>query len=263
MTEISLAAESIGRFAGFPVTNALLTSWLVTGLLVVGALVLRRRIALVPRGAQSLVEGVVEFLLSLVDSVTGDRRQSEKVFPLIASLFLFIITLNWIGLLPGVGSIGLHAEHGGHPTLVPLFRGGNADLNSTLALALIAVVATHVFGLRTLGVSGHLGKFFNFKNPILFFVGILELVSECAKIISFSFRLFGNIFAGEVLLIVVAAIVPYVAPLPFLGLELFVGFIQALVFSVLTLVFLQIAATAHGEEHSVIVTKWNRYAEVA
>jgi F-type H+-transporting ATPase subunit a len=247
--EISLAAESIGHFGSFPITNSLVMSWMVTGLFVVGALFIRWRLAFVPGKAQSAVELTLEFLLSLMDSVTGDRRKSERVFPLVATLFVFIIALNWFGLLPGVGSIGVRAAHDGRGVLlVPFFRGGNADLNSTLALALVAVVATHFYGLRELGLLRHLGKFFTVRNPLVFFVGILEFVSEIAKVISFSFRLFGNIFAGEVLLIVVAAIVPYIAPLPFLGLELFVGFIQALVFAVLTLVFLQIASTAHGEE---------------
>lgn len=247
--EISLAAEVVGHIGGLKVTSSLVVSWIVTFLLVLGAVLFRRRLSLVPRGAQTAVELASDYLLSLMDSVTGDRNKSEKVFPLIASLFIFIIALNWFGLLPGVGSVGVREVHAGREILVPLLRGGNADLNSTLALALIAVIATHFFGLRELGVRLHVGKFFNFKNPLLFFVGLLETVSEFAKILSFSFRLFGNIFAGEVLLIVVSAIVPYVAPLPFLGLELFVGFIQALVFSTLTLVFLQIASTGHAAEH--------------
>lgn len=247
--EISLAAEVVGHIGGLKVTSSLVVSWIVTVLLALGAVLFRRRLSLVPRGAQTAVELASDYLLSLMDSVTGDRHKSEKVFPLIASLFIFIIALNWFGLLPGVGSVGLREVHEGREILVPLLRGGNADLNSTLALALIAVIATHLFGVRELGVRLHVGKFFNVKNPLLFFVGLLETVSEFAKILSFSFRLFGNIFAGEVLLIVVSAIVPYVAPLPFLGLELFVGFIQALVFSTLTLVFLQIASTGHAAEH--------------
>ena len=249
MTEISLAAETIGHLGPLPVTNALLVSWIVTACFVLAAFLIRARLHVIPGKVQSAVELIVEFLLSLMDSVTGSRRTSERVFPLVASLFLFIIALNWFGLFPGVGSIGIETIHGGREVFVPFFRGGNADLNSTLALALIAVFATHFWGLRELGVVRHLGKFFNVRNPIAFFVGLLELVSEFAKIISFSFRLFGNIFAGEVLLIVVAALVPYGAPLPFLGLELFVGFIQALVFAVLTLVFLQIASVAHDEGH--------------
>lgn len=244
--EISLAAETIFRLGPLRITNALLASWVVTGLFVVFALWFRGRIRAVPRGVQGVAEGVLGWLLGLMDGVTGSREKSERFLPLIASLFLFIMALNWFGLLPGVGPIGVYEEHAGHEILVPLFRGGNADLNSTLAFALIAVVATHVAGLRHLGALPHIGKFLNVRSPIGFFVGILELVSEFAKILSFSFRLFGNIFAGEVLLLIVAALVPYFAPLPFFGLELFVGFVQALVFATLTLVFLQLATAEEG-----------------
>ena len=130
----------------------------------------------------------------------------------------------------------------------PLFRPGSADLNTTLALALISVVITQIVGFKTLGI-GYLKKFFNFKNPIAFFVGVLELISEFAKIISFSFRLFGNIFAGEVLLAVILMLVPYFAPIPFYGLELFVAVVQAFVFAMLTLVFIKLAMIPHTEEH--------------
>ncbi len=244
--EISLAAETIGHLGPLRVTNALLASWVVTAGLVLFAVAFRRMLAPVPNRVQGVVEGVVEWLLGLMDGVTGSREKSERFFPFIASLFLFIVAVNWFGLLPGVGSLGVIRERHGERVLVPLFRGGNADLNSTLALALIAVVTTHLLGLKRLGAFRHIGKFFNVRSPIGFFVGLLELVSEFAKILSFSFRLFGNVFAGEVLLVIVAALVPYVAPLPFFGLELFVGFVQALVFATLTLVFLQLATAEEG-----------------
>ncbi|MEK7119573.1 MAG: F0F1 ATP synthase subunit A, partial [Patescibacteria group bacterium] len=164
-------------------------------------------------------------------------------FPLLASLFLFIITANWMGLLPGVGTIGFfHGEE-----FTPLLRGATADLNTTLGLALVAVLAIQYFGFVTVG--GHYStRFLNFKNPIEFFLGILEMVSEVSKVISFAFRLFGNIFAGEVLLTVMAFLMPFIVPLPFLMLELFVGFIQALVFSMLTAVFLNVAVSHKGGE---------------
>lgn len=243
---ISLAAEKVGSVLGFPITNSLIASWLVVGLLIVLGGLVRRRVQLVPRGLQNAVEAVMEFLLNLADQVTGDRRQTERFFPLVATIFLFIVTANWFGLLPVVGPIGVSGEHGGHPTLIPLLRSANADLNTTLALAVIAVISLQIFGIATLGFAMYAGKFFNFKNPIMFAVGILELFGEVAKMISFSFRLFGNIFAGEVLLVVVGSLVAYVAPVPFYALELFIGFIQALVFATLTLVFLKIAtAEAH------------------
>lgn len=244
--EISLAAETIGHVGPLRVTNALLASWVVTGLFVAFAVWFSRRIRLVPGRIQAALEGILEWLLGLMDGVTGHRAASERFLPLVAGLFLFIVGLNWFGLLPGVGPVGVYQVHHGERVLVPLFRGGNADLNSTLALALIAVFATHAAGLKQLGVLPHLGKFLNLRSPVGFFVGLLELVSEFAKILSFSFRLFGNIFAGEVLLLMVASLVPYAAPLPFFGLELFVGFVQALVFATLTLVFLQLATSDGG-----------------
>jgi F-type H+-transporting ATPase subunit a len=132
------------------------------------------------------------------------------------------------------------------PELVPLFRAATADLNTTLALAIFSIVLTQIFGFQHLKL-GYLKKFFNFSNPLMTFVGILELVSEFAKIVSFAFRLFGNVFAGEVLLAVMAFLVPVVVPMPFYGLELFVGFIQALVFAMLSLVFFNMATQSHDE----------------
>jgi F-type H+-transporting ATPase subunit a len=159
------------------------------------------------------------------------------------------VTNNWLGLLPGVGTIGLHETHHGKEVFIPLLRAGNADLNTTLALAVIAVVAIQIFGILAIGFWKYAGKFINFKGPIDFFVGILELISELSRLVSFSFRLFGNVFAGEVLLIVIASLLPFIGPLPFYALEIFVGFIQALVFVMLALVFIKMAITDHAEAH--------------
>ncbi|MEK7212356.1 MAG: F0F1 ATP synthase subunit A, partial [Patescibacteria group bacterium] len=194
---------------------------------------------------QGLVEVFLETLLGLMDTVFGDRRKSEKYLPLIATIFLFVLFSNWLGLVPGVGSIVFHGEE-----TSPLLRSPSADLNFTLGLAIIAVISANIFGIAAIGFWRHLAKFFNFKSPIGFFIGLIELVSEVAKMISFSFRLFGNIFAGEVLLIIVAFLVPYIVPLPFLFLEVFVGFVQALIFSMLTIVFIAIATTSHAAEHN-------------
>ena len=152
---------------------------------------------------------------------------------------------NWFGLLPGVGSIVVEVYEHGEKFHVPLFRGANADINSTLALAIVSVAMTQYYGIKSLGFKGYISKFINLSNPINFFTGILEIISEVSKIISFAFRLFGNIFAGEVLLVIIALLIPILASFPFLLLELFVGFIQALVFSVLTAVFLSIAVEKH------------------
>lgn len=245
MADISLAAETVFHLGPLPVTNSLLTSWIAVLLLVVGAYVLRRKIKELPGMFQNIIEYIFEGALNLMDSVTQDNNQSRKFFPFVFTFFIFIIVGNWLGLLPGVGTIGFHEISAGKETFVPLFRGPAADLNFTLALALLSVVATQIIAVVTIGFSKHIKKYINFKDPIMGFVGGLEAISEFAKILSFSFRLFGNIFAGEVLLIVIGLIIPFLVPLPFLLLELFVGFIQAFIFSVLTLVFLKIATTAH------------------
>ncbi len=238
---ISIAAESIFHIFGFPVTNSLFAAWLVMGFLVAFSLAATRKIADVPRGIQNLLESVMEALLKLIDSVTNDRKQSLQFFPLIATIFLFVLIGNWLGLLPGVGSIGFEEVHEGKKILVPFLRSPAADLNFTLALAIISVVIVQVVGIASIGFFKYASKFINFSSPLNFFVGVLELISEVAKLISFSFRLFGNIFAGEVLLAVMFFLVPYLIPLPFLMLEVFVGLVQALVFSMLTLVFLKMA----------------------
>lgn len=243
-----MVAEEIFHIGAFPVTNALLMSVMALVLLTLGALALRRKIALIPGKMQGIMEMLLEYILDLMDSILGDRKKSERYLPLVGTLFFFILVSNWIGLLPGVGSIFVGDGHG-HS--VPLLRSAAADLNFTMALAVLAVVAVNLIAIMSLGIRSHIGKFFNFSSPINFFVGLLELIGEFARIISFSFRLFGNVFAGEVLLVIVAFLVPYVVPLPFLLLETFVGFIQAFVFAMLALVFIAVATVEHGgEEHA-------------
>ena len=182
-----------------------------------------------------------------MEQVLQDRKQAKKFFPLVATLFLFILLNNWIGVLPGAGSIGFFEIDHGHEVFVPFFRAAKSDLNTTLALAFISMAAIQFYGIRKLGFFKYWSKFFVFtKGPIYFFVGILELIGEFAKVISFSFRLFGKVFAGEVLLVIMMALVPLIIPLPFFFLEFFVGLIQALVFAMLTLIFLKVA-TAEAE----------------
>ena len=242
---ISLAAEPIFHIGSFAITNTLIMAWFIILFLVVIAFITQKRLAIVPNKLQNVVEIIMEGLLNFMESVTQDRHQARKFFPLVATIFIFIILGNWLEIVPGLGTIGIWEEHNGRQILIPFIRSTSADLNITLAIAIISVVSTHIFGIISIGFFKHWGKFISFKGPIEFFVGILELVSEVAKMISFSFRLFGNIFAGEVLLTVVLFLVPYFVPLPFLFLEIFVGFIQALVFAMLTLVFLKMAVTEH------------------
>lgn len=252
MPHIEIAAEKLFTIDGFVITNTLITSWVVMVLLIAAALLVYRRLAPVPGGAQNLFEFFVEQCLGLMQNVLGSRETAEKYFPLVGTIFLFILTSNWLGILPGVGSVGFFERVAGHEAkFVPLFRSAASDLNMTLALATITVFLIHVMAVGALGIKEHAAKFFSFKGPIEFFVGLLELVSECAKIISFSFRLFGNIFAGEVLLIIVGFLAPFGGPIPFLMLEVFVGFVQALVFAMLTVVFISIAVSHHGGDTEV------------
>jgi len=244
--EISLIPETIFNIGNFPVTNTVLMTAFIAILIIIGAWLIKKRISLIPKGFQNIIEIVLEALLNLVDSVTQDRKQTKKFFPLVATIFIFVILSNWIELIPGLGTIGVEQEHHGKTILAPFIRSNSADLNVTLAIALISVSAAQLAGVTALGFKKYLGKFFvnPFRKPYFIgsFVGGLELISEFAKIVSFSFRLFGNIFAGEVLLTVMLMLVPYIIPLPFLFLEIFVGFIQALVFAMLTLVFMKMAS---------------------
>lgn len=244
---ISLAAEPIAHIGSFPITNAMLGSLLAAGTLALLARSLNKRMALVPGKMQNIAEMAIEFLLNLMDGVTNDRAKTKKFFPIVATIFFFILTMNWFGLLPFFGAIGIHEVHDGHEVLVPFFRGGTADLNMTVAIAMISVIAAQVFGVMYIGTKAHLRKYFN-PNPTMAFPGIIEFIGEFTKIISFSFRLFGNVFAGEVLLLVISNLVPLFAPLPFYFLELFVGIIQAFVFALLSLVFFTIAASSHEHE---------------
>lgn len=245
MEEISLKAQELFSIWGFPVTNGLFLTLVVSLILITFSFAIKNNIKIIPGKFQSLVEMGVEGLLNLMESTLGSAKKAEMYFPLIATIFLFIMCSNLLGLMPGVGSLWL--ENAGKE--VPLFRSPAADLNFTLAFAVISVLMTNIIGMIAIGAFKHVGKFINFSNPIAFFIGILELVSEVAKIISLSFRLFGNVFAGEVLMMIVSFLTPYFIPLPFMMLELFVGIIQAFIFAMITLVSISIHTAEHGEEH--------------
>lgn len=251
---ISLIPEHIGSIFGLSITNSVVTAWLVTIILTILAVAATREMRFVPRGIQNFFETIIEYVLGLVEQVMENKDQARKIFPLVATIFLFALFANMMGILPGIGSVGIIAEHGGGE-FIPLFRPTNADLNMTVALALISIVAIQILGVLALGFAKYAKRFFNFSSPLKTIIGLFELLGEFTKIISFSFRLFGNIFAGEVLLIVIGFLAPYIIPLPFLFLEIFTGFIQAFVFAVLTLVFYKVAITQEGEveEKSEIV----------
>ena len=286
---VELAAPVIFHIGPFGITNALFTAWVAMLLLILVSWLATRRIPknieaasnadLVPKGIQNVMEAVVEVVHDLVKDIAGSK--ATKYFPIVMTIFLFVLVSNWIGLLPGVGTLGIlehppeemgingYIANGSMLTsqpaaspeegyiLLPLFRPASTDLNFTLGLAIISVALSWYFGIRAQG-----GTFFKqfldvsaFKKGamgvVLNFAGLLEFIGQFTRIISFSFRLFGNIFAGEVLLAVMAFLIPYIASLPFYGLEVFVGFIQAVVFMMLTLVFFVTATMSHGgEEHA-------------
>lgn len=260
----TLYAEPIGHIGNFTITNALLTSWIAVAIIIVISLAIRLSIKKIPGKLQQTFEIILEGAYDLCDQVTGSRKTTEKVFPLVIGIFFFVLLNNWLGILP-LGGLGIVEEEGGHSAFLPFLRSGTADINTTLALATVAVIGSNLFGIFSIGAWKMFNKYVNLKAlgsiftkirrepmvlliaPITFFVGILELVGEAAKIASLSFRLFGNVFAGEVLLASMAAILAYVLPVPFLFLEIFVGVIQALIFSMLTLVYFTIAAQDHSE----------------
>ncbi|MBT4124722.1 MAG: F0F1 ATP synthase subunit A [Candidatus Pacebacteria bacterium] len=300
---ISISAETLTSFGPLNFSNSLLTSSIVTILMLI--LIVKIRLSLDSNkskisGWQNFSEFITEGFYGMVQGVTGDHKKTRFFLPFFMSFFLFILLNNWLGLLPGVGTIGfretaegtehavllnkelsvpvskvmasteetihleetatenneeVHAveaaeehteEATDHSVFVPYLRAGTADINTALALGLFSQVMAQIIGIKYLGLS-YFKKFFNFKNPIMGFVGTLELISEFSKVLSYTFRLFGNIFAGEVLLVVMSALVPLIVPMPFYGLEIFVGVIQALVFSLLSIVFFNIATISHDE----------------
>jgi F-type H+-transporting ATPase subunit a len=239
----SFAPEIIFHLGAFPITNTILDTLLVDGLIIGGVFYLSRKLTLIPNNlVQNGMEFVIEAFYSLTESVS--QHAAAKIFPYFMTFFLFILLINWSSLIPGVGTVGLK-ENG---ELIPFLRGATSDLNVTLAFALVSAAATHMLSIKTIGLKDYLSRYFSF-NPINLFIGALEIISEITKVISLSFRLFGNIFAGEVVLLTVSSIFAFVFPLPFLALEIIVGFVQALVFSMLTMVFMAILTTSHDESH--------------
>ena len=263
--DVTIYAEPIFHVGSFQITNSLLTSWLALIIIFIFALVIRLNLKKIPGKLQHVFEIILDGALSLVDQVTNDRKVSVKIFPLVFSLFLFILVNNWLGLLPILGSLGFVVKEGVNSVFVPLFRSGTADINTTLALSIMIVIGSNFFGIIAVGLWKTFNKYVNLKAlvgmvtkvqkdptvlivaPITFFVGLLELLGELAKVASLSFRLFGNVFAGEVLLASMSAIFAYIVPGPFLFLEVFVGLIQALIFALLATVYFTIASQDHSE----------------
>ena len=266
--EFKLPAETVFHLFGFPIANSIIGAWITMVVLICLSYIITRRMRIVPGRLQSAFELLLGWLYDLCRTVAGEEN-GRRFFPIVTTIFLFVAFNAWLSLIPGFGSIFVTSVEGEH---VHLLRGANTDINMPLALALISFVFVEYFGLKSLGFC-YLGKFLNvgqffqsighmvkgrlraglgglFTGLIHIFVGLLEALSEMVRIVSLTFRLFGNMTAGEILLLIAAFLIPWVFALPFYGLELLVGFVQALIFGGLTLVFLTLAVAHHGEESS-------------
>jgi F-type H+-transporting ATPase subunit a len=263
---VELPSETILHVSHFSITNTLLASWLTIIVLVVLSFVLTRKMELIPGRRQGMAEAVVEGLLNFVESVAG-KKHARMLFPGVATIFIYVISNAYLALLPFFGSIGI-IEHDGK--FAPLFRAANTDVNVPLSIAIMSFIFVETWGMRALGPFHYISEFINVRQMLqglkqLFtrkmgqavmniafgfinlFVGVLEIFSHLIRMLSFTFRLFGNMTAGEILILVSSFLIPLVFSIPFYGLELLIGLIQALIFSGLTLVFATIAVSPHEE----------------
>lgn len=236
----SFQSEVLFHVGFFKITNSLIDTLLIDSILIIFSVIISKNIKIIPGIFQNCVETVIQMFYEITESVAQEKV--KKIFPYFMSFFIFILLANWSGLLPGVNSIGFFKNG----KLVPILRSATSDLNTTLGLALVSALATHIMSIKTVGLKDYISRYLSF-NPINLFIGFLEIISEITKIISLSFRLFGNIFAGEVVLLTVFSIFAFLFPLPFLLLEVIVGLVQALVFSMLTMSFMAILTTPHHD----------------
>jgi len=235
--KVVLKAEQLGTLFGFPITNSLIMTWLLCAILIVAAYFIGRSFSLKPNKVQTAFEWVFESATNYVSELLENDILARRIMPLLATMFFFILIANELEFFPGVGSIGLIRDG----VFLPLLRTPTTDLNTTLALAIISVVVIEMIGVLSLGVLKYGQKYINLSSPVGFVAGIIELVSNLGRLISFSFRLFGNVFAGEVLVAVAGYFLPYFLPAPLMGFEMFIGVIQALVFVMLTLFFVKLS----------------------
>jgi F-type H+-transporting ATPase subunit a len=257
--EPHLPAPVLFNVFSLPVTNTMLAGWITLIFLVVGSWLITRRMKLVPGRMQTVFEFILGWIYDFCVSVAGEKN-GRKFFPVVCTIFLFVAFNAWLSLIPGFGSITVN----GHE----LLRGANTDVNTPLAIAFISFIFVGYFGFKSLGI-GWLRQYFNFgplfrsigrlfkgkfnlidifSGAINVFVGVLEFLGMLIRLVSFTFRLFGNMTAGEILIMVAAFLLPMAVGWVVYGLELFVGFIQALVFSGLTLAFVSMAVMSHEEE---------------
>ena len=282
---IHLAPSALGHIGALPVTNTLLTAIVVSLLLIVFAFFAGRALKMSPGKGQTVLELLVTYPYDFVRETLGNDKVAMRIYPIVMTIFLLTLSMNWFGLLPFVGAIGTEVESTGHAVeapaeseghaaeeyasahepapeiahaaepehhFVPFFYPGATDLNFTLMLAIVAFFTIEVLGIATLGVAKYAGKFFvnPIRNPLGAAIGVIELVTEFARLISFSFRLFGNIFAGKVLILVAMFFAPLFLPIPILAFELVVGLIQAAIFALLTLFFTKSAIALHDDHEA-------------
>lgn len=220
-------------------------AWIVMALLIGFAYFFGKSLKEVPGKLQAGIEWAFEGAVGYMAEVLGSEKLALKFFPLVATIFIFVALINELEFFPGVGSLGLfHADE-----FFPILRAPTSDLNFTLALAAISFFTIEITGIATLGFFKHMGRYMTLRSPVDAAVGIIELMSNLGRLISFSFRLFGNVFAGEVMVLVASYFLPYVLPAPLMGFEMFIGIIQALVFAMLTLFFIKLAIMEPHEVH--------------
>ena len=244
---VALAAEKLGEFFGIPITNTLVTSWVVIGILVAVAFFVRGRLTIIPGRLQTLLEAAFAFVYDYVAETLESKDMARRFFPLLMTIFLFIFIGNMLHFIPGIGSIGFF--HDG--IFEPLLRAPNTDLTTPLVLALISFFVIEITGILTIGFWKYGKKFVvnPLRDPIGFAVGIIELIGELVRVVSLSFRLFGNILAGEIIIAVAVFFAPYLLPVPLMLFEIFIGFLQAAIFALLTLFFIKLAIMEPHEAH--------------
>lgn len=230
--EIAISGEKIFQIMGVDITNTFLLAPILTLGVLFFSLLAFRKTKIVPGRIQNFFELILEQLFSFMDSITASREKTKEIFPIATTLFILILCSNLLELVPGVG-------------VFHFLRSPSSDLNFTLALSLFAMFYVHISAIKKLGAFSYIKKYVNLKNPIYFFVGALEGMGELTRILSLAMRLFGNLFAGEILLIVISALFAFILPLPFLGLEILVGLIQAFIFSSLVVIFYATTTELH------------------
>lgn len=243
--DISLAPETIFNIGLLPVTNTLFWSFVVSMCIIAVTLFVRFNLKIIPGVIQNIVGALLEQGMEFTKTIIESDHKARRVFPLVFTMFIFILAANLMAFIPGQSAITVLKKDG---SVVPLFRVITSDYAFVLMMTMVSVIIIQFVAIFTHGPFGYLKKFLNFKSPMSFILGLMDIIGEIAKILSLSFRLFGNMFAGEVLSIVMLSLAPFFIPLPFAFLGLLTAVIQAFVFSLLTLIFISMASKIESDE---------------